>query len=150
MYRSISLYLSQGPKFLAFGLRPLTRTLRHCSLVFKQIKKKNDTTVLKYVEPKSALNPDTGGLVVTTYRDYDLEETSKLVRFVSYECGVDSQLTCILRSNSASRSLYGSGHDDLLAFVPEVHPTTLHPRSYGSQRALRGKTRCTLYLWQAR
>jgi hypothetical protein len=25
------------------------------------------------------MSPDSGGLVVTTYRDYDLEETSKLV-----------------------------------------------------------------------
>ncbi|CAG7849620.1 Inorganic phosphate transport protein PHO88 AltName: Full=Phosphate metabolism protein PHO88 [Serendipita indica DSM 11827] len=55
----------------------LTRSLRGFF-----IKKKNDTTVLKYVEPKNALNPDSGGLVVTTNRDYDLEETSKLLRAV--------------------------------------------------------------------
>lgn len=36
-------------------------------------------TVLKYVEPKSPLSGEQPGLVVTTYRDYDLEETSKLV-----------------------------------------------------------------------
>ncbi|PVG04307.1 putative PHO88-involved in phosphate transport [Serendipita vermifera] len=47
-----------------------------------KIKQKNDTTVLKYVEPKNPLNPDSGGLVVTTHRDYDLEETSKLLRAV--------------------------------------------------------------------
>jgi len=47
-----------------------------------KIKQKNDTTVLKYVEPKSTMSPDSGGLVVTTYRDYDLEETSKLLRAI--------------------------------------------------------------------
>ncbi|KAG8832413.1 hypothetical protein FRC17_001394 [Serendipita sp. 399] len=48
------------------------------------VKKKNDTTVLKYVEPKNPMNPDSGGLVVTTNRDYDLDETSKLLRAVYF------------------------------------------------------------------
>jgi len=47
-----------------------------------KIKKKDDKTVLKYVEPKNPMSPDSGGLVVTTFRDYDLEETSKLLRAV--------------------------------------------------------------------
>jgi len=47
------------------------------------IKKKNDQTVLKYVEPPSPMSPDTEGkLVTTTVRDYDLAEVSKLLRAV--------------------------------------------------------------------
>jgi len=45
-----------------------------------KIKQKNDTTVLKYVEPKNPMSTDSGGLVTTTIRDYDLGEVSKLVR----------------------------------------------------------------------
>ncbi|KAG9103000.1 hypothetical protein FRC06_000535 [Ceratobasidium sp. 370] len=53
-----------------------------CLATFYVIKAKNDQTVLKYVEAKSPMSPDTGGLVTTTVRDYDLAETSKLVRGV--------------------------------------------------------------------
>jgi len=49
-----------------------------------KIKQKNDQTVLKYVEPASPMSPDSGGLVTTTVRDYDLTETSKLVRGVYF------------------------------------------------------------------
>ncbi|KAG8680568.1 hypothetical protein FRC09_018143 [Ceratobasidium sp. 395] len=51
-------------------------------LVSTRIKAKNDQTVLKYVEGKNPMSPDAGGLVTTTVRDYDLQETSKLVRGV--------------------------------------------------------------------
>jgi len=47
-----------------------------------KIKQKNDLTVLKYVEPKNPLSPDSGGLVVTTVKDYDLGEVSKGMRGV--------------------------------------------------------------------
>jgi len=47
-----------------------------------KIKQKNDQTVLKYVEPKNPMSTDSGGLVTTTVRDYDLAEVSKLVRGV--------------------------------------------------------------------
>jgi len=50
--------------------------------VSQKIKAKNDQTVLKYVEPKSPMSPESGGLVTTTVRDYDLQETSKLIRGV--------------------------------------------------------------------
>jgi len=51
--------------------------------VSRKIKQKNDMTVLKFVEPASnPLSPDSGGLVNTTVRDYDLSETSKAVRSV--------------------------------------------------------------------
>ncbi|KIK67292.1 hypothetical protein GYMLUDRAFT_37376 [Collybiopsis luxurians FD-317 M1] len=47
------------------------------------IKRKNDQTVLKYVEPSSPLSPqEEGKLVTTTVRDYDLAEVSKLLRAV--------------------------------------------------------------------
>jgi len=47
------------------------------------IKKKNDQTVLKYVEAPNPMASDGGGnLVTTTNRDYDLGETTKLVRSV--------------------------------------------------------------------
>ncbi|KAJ7598889.1 PHO88-related membrane protein [Mycena floridula] len=45
------------------------------------IKRKNDQTVLKYVEPPSPMSQEPNGkLVNTTVRDYDLSETSKLLR----------------------------------------------------------------------
>ncbi|CAE7162922.1 unnamed protein product [Rhizoctonia solani] len=47
-----------------------------------KVKAKNDETVLKYVEPKNPMSPESGGLVTTTVRDYDLAETSKLIRGV--------------------------------------------------------------------
>jgi len=47
-----------------------------------KIKGKNDQTVLKFVEPTNPMSPDTGGLVTTTYRDYDLSEVSKLLKGV--------------------------------------------------------------------
>ncbi|KAH9846278.1 inorganic phosphate transporter [Lenzites betulinus] len=48
--------------------------------VAQQIKKKNDLTVLKYVEP-GAMGQEKK-LVATTVREYDLGEISKLVRAV--------------------------------------------------------------------
>ncbi|KDQ15864.1 hypothetical protein BOTBODRAFT_31322 [Botryobasidium botryosum FD-172 SS1] len=48
--------------------------------VSMQIKKKNDLTVLKYVEPKSPMSTEQGGLITTTVKDYDLGETSKAMR----------------------------------------------------------------------
>lgn len=48
--------------------------------VSMKIKQKNDQTVLKYVEPASPMSKDEGQLVTTTVRDYDLGETSKLIR----------------------------------------------------------------------
>jgi len=47
-----------------------------------KVKRKNDRTLLKYVEPKTFTNPEGGNLVTTTYRDYDLLETSKPLRAV--------------------------------------------------------------------
>jgi len=47
-----------------------------------QIKKKNDQTVLKYVEPAGAMSTEDPKLVTTTVRDYDLTETSKGLRSV--------------------------------------------------------------------
>ncbi|PCH42704.1 inorganic phosphate transporter [Wolfiporia cocos MD-104 SS10] len=47
-----------------------------------KIKQKNDMTVLKYVEPPSPMTKDEGQLVTTTVKDYDLSETSKLMKGV--------------------------------------------------------------------
>jgi len=44
------------------------------------IKRKNDQTVLKYVEPPAPMSKEPGQLITTTIRDYDLSETSKLLR----------------------------------------------------------------------
>ncbi|KAI0688691.1 inorganic phosphate transporter [Cerioporus squamosus] len=55
--------------------------------VGQQIKKKNDQTVLKYVEP-NPMDKDNGKLVTTTIRDYDLAETSKLMRAVYFGCAM--------------------------------------------------------------
>ncbi|KAJ7230697.1 inorganic phosphate transporter [Mycena pura] len=46
------------------------------------IKAKNDQTVLKYVDAPSPMSQEPGQLVTTTVRDYDLTETSKLLRSV--------------------------------------------------------------------
>ncbi|KAF7370898.1 Pho88 superfamily [Mycena sanguinolenta] len=46
------------------------------------IKKKNDQTVLKYVDAPNPMTQEPGQLVTTTVRDYDLSETSKLLRSV--------------------------------------------------------------------
>ncbi|KAK7031442.1 Pho88 superfamily [Favolaschia claudopus] len=46
------------------------------------IKKKNDQTVLKYVDSPNAMTQEPGQLVTTTVRDYDLSEVSKLLRSV--------------------------------------------------------------------
>lgn len=50
-----------------------------CSL---KIKAKNDTTILKYVEPKSPISQEPGELITTTNRDYDLMEIHKSVRSI--------------------------------------------------------------------
>ncbi|KAG5650347.1 hypothetical protein H0H81_012554 [Sphagnurus paluster] len=49
-------------------------------LVSLKIKSKNDQTVLKYVEAPGPMSTEPGTLVTTTVRDYDLSETSKLLR----------------------------------------------------------------------
>jgi len=48
--------------------------------VAAKIRRKNDQTILKYVEPKNAMTDDPPKLVTITYRDYDLQETTKLLR----------------------------------------------------------------------
>ncbi|KAH9168681.1 inorganic phosphate transporter [Lactarius sanguifluus] len=47
-----------------------------------KIKAKNDQTMLKYVEAGSPMSQEPGKLVTTTVRDYDLSETSKLIKGV--------------------------------------------------------------------
>ncbi|KAN0133394.1 inorganic phosphate transporter [Lactarius tabidus] len=47
-----------------------------------KIKAKNDQTMLKYVEPAGPMSQEPGKLVTTTVRDYDLSETSKLIKGV--------------------------------------------------------------------
>jgi len=49
--------------------------------VLLQIRRKNDLTVLKYVNPPPATSPDAKPeLVTTTVKDYDLSETGKALR----------------------------------------------------------------------
>ncbi|KAA1467291.1 inorganic phosphate transporter [Dentipellis sp. KUC8613] len=45
-----------------------------------KVKAKNDQTVLKYVDAPNPMTQEPGQLVTTTVRDYDLSETSKLIR----------------------------------------------------------------------
>ncbi|PWN41176.1 putative PHO88-involved in phosphate transport [Ceraceosorus guamensis] len=47
-----------------------------------RVKKANDLTVLKYVDPKSPMSQEPGELVTTTHREYDLSECSKATRGV--------------------------------------------------------------------
>jgi len=56
--------------------------------VSAKIKKENNMTILKYVEPSSPMSPDSGGLVTTTVRDYDLTETTKSMRAVYMGVGM--------------------------------------------------------------
>lgn len=57
---------------LIFGLYFYTRYL---------INKKNDLTTMKYVQPASGFDPSSGGkLIVTTVRDYDLEQVNSAVK----------------------------------------------------------------------
>jgi hypothetical protein len=55
-----------------------------------QIKKKNDLTTLKYVQPASPMSQEEGGLVTTTVRDYDLQETSKAMKGLFTVSGTSS------------------------------------------------------------
>jgi len=49
--------------------------------IILKIRRKNDLTVLKYVQPPSAMNSDAKPeLVTTTVKDYDLSETGKAMR----------------------------------------------------------------------
>ncbi|KAJ9115640.1 hypothetical protein QFC20_000967 [Naganishia adeliensis] len=48
--------------------------------IMQKIKKKNDLTTIKYVQPASPMSQEQGGLVTTTVKDYDLAETGKLMR----------------------------------------------------------------------
>ncbi|KAJ7089708.1 inorganic phosphate transporter [Mycena belliarum] len=50
--------------------------------VSMKVKSKNDQTVLKYVDAANPMTSEPGQLVTTTVRDYDLSETSKLLRSV--------------------------------------------------------------------
>ncbi|KZT27247.1 inorganic phosphate transporter [Neolentinus lepideus HHB14362 ss-1] len=45
-----------------------------------RIKSKNDQTVLKYVEAANPMSKDSGALITTTVRDYDLGQTSQALR----------------------------------------------------------------------
>ncbi|KAK0533464.1 phosphate transporter (Pho88) [Tilletia horrida] len=45
-----------------------------------RIKRANDLTVLKYVEPKNPMSQEPGELVTTTHRDYDLADVRKAMR----------------------------------------------------------------------
>ncbi|WVQ85296.1 hypothetical protein IAT38_007461 [Cryptococcus sp. DSM 104549] len=49
--------------------------------IMMKIRKRNDLTVLKYVNPAAPMNPDAKPeLVTTTVKDYDLAETGKAIR----------------------------------------------------------------------
>ncbi|EIM22181.1 inorganic phosphate transporter [Wallemia mellicola CBS 633.66] len=48
--------------------------------IASKIRAKNDTTVLKYTEPASPMSQEEPQLITTTNRDYDLQETSKLIK----------------------------------------------------------------------
>jgi len=45
-----------------------------------KIKEKNDQTTLKYVEASNPMQSNSGGLVTTTVKDYDLQQTSTQLR----------------------------------------------------------------------
>ncbi|KDN46999.1 putative PHO88-involved in phosphate transport [Tilletiaria anomala UBC 951] len=51
----------------------------YCSI---RVKRANDLTVLKYVEPKSPMSQEPGELVTTTHKDYDLADINKAMRGV--------------------------------------------------------------------
>ncbi|KAK4683775.1 hypothetical protein P7C73_g6453, partial [Tremellales sp. Uapishka_1] len=45
-----------------------------------KIKKKNDLTVLKYVQPPAPMSQEEGKLVTTTVKDYDLQQTGAAMK----------------------------------------------------------------------
>ncbi|CED84465.1 Protein involved in inorganic phosphate transport [Phaffia rhodozyma] len=51
-------------------------------------KAKNDTSILKYVQPGNPMAGGEGELVTTTVRDYDVSEISKLMRGVYIGCAI--------------------------------------------------------------
>jgi len=57
-------------------------TLAAYFYVASKIRAKKDMTTLKYVEPPSPLSGESDKVITTTVRDYDLGETSKLIRAV--------------------------------------------------------------------
>ncbi|KAI0050472.1 inorganic phosphate transporter [Auriscalpium vulgare] len=57
-----------------------TITLAVYYYVSQKVKSKNDQTIIKYVEASNPMSQEPGALVTTTVRDYDLSETSKLIK----------------------------------------------------------------------
>jgi len=90
-----------------------------------KIKAKNDQTMLKYVEPAGPLAQEPGKLVTTTVRDYDLAETSKLIkRGVHFRCD-----------------------DGLPPFIPQIFSTPLRASHNGLQVPIRGQDRQDSRSW---
>jgi hypothetical protein len=75
-------------------------------------------------------NPEGGNLVTTTYRDYDLLETSKPVGVVFFIVIASFVESFILL---ASCRLYGSHDDGLPSYLYEVHSASIHSSSHGHQ-----------------
>lgn len=82
------------PSFTIAACRCVAST---CLETYAQVKKKNDLTVLKYVNAKNPMvcalvglsnvqSQDPGELVTTTHRDYDLSEISKSMRGIMMGC----------------------------------------------------------------
>ncbi|GFZ43292.1 Inorganic phosphate transport protein PHO88 [Saitozyma sp. JCM 24511] len=91
-----------------------------------KIRRRNDLTVLKYVNPPSAMNPDAKPeLVTTTVKDYDLVETGKAMRglfmhgYLKYTQPLFIQgimtLKGVLESNPAKLHLWGKKAEGDLA-----------------------------------
>ncbi len=97
---------------------------------------------------------DNSKLITTTVRDYDLAETSKLVRAVYFGCAMMAFMHIYLKCVSVSRSITNYRlistlllpsllpcRISPLAPLSQVHATALHPSTHGPQDALRREAR---------
>lgn len=92
-----------------------------------------------------------GALITTTVRDYDLGETSKLVRFLFEFIVVQAdQSVNSLYLLVDSGCVYGNRDDVLLTPIHGVHTAAIHPSADGAQGPLRRKARRNLSVRKAR
>ncbi|EKM76140.1 hypothetical protein AGABI1DRAFT_131652 [Agaricus bisporus var. burnettii JB137-S8] len=99
---------------------------KHVSLIWSQIKRKNDQIVLRYIEAAAPM--EHGKLMITTFRNYGLSEVSKLVSsplLPSFQDGWNANNPKQLRSHSVEAT--ASGYQCWTPFERNPGPLTPHP-----------------------
>ena len=85
-------------------------------------------------------------LITTTYRDYDLSETSKLVRLSHPSLSLLAHRPLY----AATLGIHGPRDDGRHAHLLPLHPAPLHPGAHGRQEPLRRQAHRALHPRQAR